>query len=102
MQELLTLNYKWPYSEFWFLIDVMNKNTYHSYWKLPFWNNVISAIYLQVLENLKKGTHQQFAKLSSDIIKKCDKLIGDLPNSEDLKAIKKIDIMEDDYDFDGL
>ena len=59
MNELTNTNFVWSYTEFWCLIDQVNRNPFQGYFKIPFWSNVISLIYLQLMENQKDRTKRR-------------------------------------------
>lgn len=54
LADLRKSSYKWSYREFWILVESVKLNKLEAYFKIPFWNNVLTVIYPQMLKSQEK------------------------------------------------
>lgn len=81
MADLRKYKHKWSYRQFWCLVDCVRKNKTETYFKIPFWNNALTIIYIQMLKNLKQGQMREFTGLSKFIFKQVKDLTKRVDNA---------------------
>lgn len=103
IDQLRKHKHKWSYREFWCLVDCMKNNTMEAYFRIPFWCNVLSAIYLQMLSSIRQGKMSEFEALSVWVIKEIKLLTNKHEKTPETKYLEdQLDEHESGkYEFDG-
>lgn len=99
-EELIYKNpYKWNYREFWVVVEGIRSNPVDTYWKIPAWINIYSAVYLQIFVFKQSGEKKEYHLLGEWIFKEVSRLSK--KNSNEDEIIRSFEIEEDQYEFDG-
>jgi hypothetical protein len=101
--ELKRSKVKWSYREFWCLVGAMRSNALEAYFKIPFWFNIYSVIYLQLLRNIRQGKQDEFMALAKWIIKQTRELTARIKESVEGRMLmnSEEDGPNGEFAFDG-